>query len=185
MDKLKLMISDWDGVFTSVKYHDQEATVGLKTYKDIDMTAIKCFWTVGVPFVVLSGDPWNAKICQSRGIPFYDSRNSLGLLDKRKIIEDISNEYKIDKRYIGYVGDDIFDIDSLNYSFFSFCPKDASIRVIREIDNKYKGYSRILERNGGQGCIDEIFWDLYSKNYFENAFDYERLVQLDKKQMKV
>lgn len=178
------MISDWDGVFTSLKYHNNASTVQLKTYKDIDMTAIKCFKTMGVPFVILSGDSWNADICASRKIDFYNSRNKDGFLDKGEIILEICKKYNILPENTGYVGDDIFDIPAMKNVNFVFCPKDSSNFVLEYVNKKHRKYSKVLQRDGGNGCLDEIFWDFYELEMFEQKeLDYKELVYIDKQQM--
>lgn len=181
---IKLMVSDWDGVFTSVKYHNQFSQIELKTYKDIDMTAIKCFQSMGVTFVVLSGDPWNEGVCKSRGIPFFNSRNSDGILDKGEIIKSIMVTYGVTSEETAYVGDDLFDIGALETVKFAFCPSDSSQAVLKYVNSQHKGYSAILSRSGGSGCLDEIFWKLLDLGVLGKVeFDYQKVLELDKKQM--
>lgn len=181
---MKLMISDWDGVFNSVKFHDKLGNVNLKCYKDTDMTAVKCFQSVGIPFVVLSGDPWNENICKARKIPFYDSRNEQGLLDKGSVILKICRIYKVEPESVGYVGDDVFDIPAFNRVGFAFCPNDASRSVLKYVDSEHKGPSICLDRNGGNGCLDEIFWKCLDAGFLgDESFDYDKLLEIDRRQM--
>ena len=184
MKKIKLVISDWDGVFNNVKYYDENSTVKYKTYRDIDMTAIKCFMSINVDFVVLSGDPWNINLCNSRKIPMYESRGKDGILNKGEIIKNIMENYGVSNKETLYIGDDVFDIPAMKEVFYVACPSDASMSVIDYVDGKHKGYSVVLKRKGGNGCVDELFWNCLKLNQLkEKEINYKKLLELDRKQM--
>jgi 3-deoxy-D-manno-octulosonate 8-phosphate phosphatase KdsC-like HAD superfamily phosphatase len=183
MKSIKLVVSDWDGVFNSVKYYGEFSNVVLKTYKDVDMTAIKCFNAMGVDFVVLSGDPWNKNICDNRKIKMYESRNSEGILDKKSVIKSIMQEYGVNSGETLYIGDDVFDIPAMEEVEHISCPRDASYTVLQYF--KTCGKNCIyLDRCGGEGCLDELFYNCMKRDLLsENKLNYEKLLLLDKRQM--
>ena len=72
-----------------------------------------------------------------------------------------------------YVGDDIFDLSIMKAVGYSFCPSDA-VKTIR----KYC-CGNILDRVGGDNCIDKLFDECESRNIIP-PFNEELFYNLDK-----
>jgi len=72
-----------------------------------------------------------------------------GVKNKRNIVEQYLLEHNIDRNSVLYIGNDINDIEAMNYVGFPISPKDAhsSIRNI----SKY-----VTESKGGEGVIREV-----------------------------
>ena len=73
-----------------------------------------------------------------------------------------------------YVGDDIFDIEVLCFVKEGFCPKDSPKDV--------KDVSTIIDRNGGDGVVSELFDVLINRGEI-NTPDIKIVKNLDKKEL--
>ena len=172
---MKLLILDIDGVLTDgKKYYMGDGSVMCKQYNDKDFTAIKRFLATGIKVCFLSGDIWNKTMADSRNIKFYSGRTSGGNLSKSDILKKIMEDYSIYEKDIIYVGDDIFDIEVLSSVKEGFCPKDSPKDV--------KDVSTIIDRNGGDGVISELF-DVLVKRGDIKIPDIQIVKDLDKKEL--
>ena len=172
---MKLLVLDIDGVLTDgKKYYTGEGHVLCKQYNDKDFTAIKRFLATGIEVCFLSGDNWNKNMADSRNIKFYSGRTVSGNLSKLDILNKIMSDYNVNKNDIIYVGDDIFDIEVLSIVKEGFCPLDSPQDV--------KNVSTIINKNGGNGVVSELFDILIQRGEIENP-DITIVKNLDKKEL--
>ncbi len=149
-NKIKALIFDIDGVMTDGKKYIDGMTQELKSlsYKDLD--AIKELQKKGLIVGCISGED----TAFSRQIAAYLDFHSLGNKNKKEILEQFSDKYKINHTQICYIGDGKYDIEALKYAGLAVCPQDAICEVKKVSDF-------ILDTFGGQGCIAEIYTKLY------------------------
>ena len=172
---MKLIILDIDGVMTDgKKFYTSDGSTLCKQYNDKDFTAIKRFLASDINVCFLSGDIWNKKMADLRNIKFYSGRKKDGNLSKLQILDIILQDYNVSINETLYVGDDIFDIEVLTSVKEGFCPKDSPSDV--------KNVSTILNRNGGEGVIAELFDLLLERGEIKNP-DINIVKNLDKKEL--
>lgn len=172
---INLIILDIDGVMTDGrKFYTDKGDTLCKQYNDKDFTAIKRFIASGIDVCFLSGDIWNKTMADARNIKFYSGRTLNGNMSKLEILNIILNDYGVEKENVIYVGDDIFDIEVLKEVKEGFCPKDSPLDV--------KQVSTIIDRNGGEGVVAELFDILLLKNEIKNP-DINDVKNLDKNEL--
>ena len=148
LKNIQLIISDFDGIFTDGKieiFSDGKTSKKLD-YKDIMGIAIVI--KKGIKFVILSGEKSVAIDILKEKFPtidtFQNERNKINVL--KKLIE----ENNILPENVIYIGDDINDIECLNYVGYPMTVKDSH-STVKEIKNIH-----ITKNNGGCGAFREI-----------------------------
>lgn len=172
---MKLIILDIDGVMTDgKKMYDSNGNVISKKYNDKDFTAIKRFIAQGINVCFLSGDNWNKTMADNRNIKFYSGRSNDGNMSKIQILKKILLDYQIQAEETIYVGDDIFDIEVFENVKEGFCPQDSPYHV--------KNKCTIINKNGGDGVIAELFDILFLRNEIINP-QIDLVKAIDKKEL--
>lgn len=153
--QIKLVILDFDGVFTDGKCY-------------FDNTNIKKYYNIkdGMALSILKNNNIKYGLISS-----YNTKKNI-LINENNINDEIINHLKFDYTYIGseskinilnkwleelnltydnvaYIGDDINDIPVMKLVKFSACPNDA-VQECRNIVN----YT--CEKKGGEGCVREF-----------------------------
>lgn len=72
-----------------------------------------------------------------------------GVQRKEMIIEKICKEYKVSLDEVGYIGDDVNDLELLKKVGFSAAPNDSIEQVKKIVDY-------VCEKNGGEGVFREV-----------------------------
>jgi len=72
-----------------------------------------------------------------------------GIQNKEKIVDVICKKYKVSVDQVGYIGDDVNDIELLKKVGFSATPKDGIKKVRKIVDY-------VCTKNGGEGAFREI-----------------------------
>ena len=166
--KIKLLILDVDGVLSDgKKYYDGSGLAVYKTFCDKDFTAIKKFRASGCRVIFLSGDKnVNQHVAINRNIDFYNSRGKC----KTEFIDIILEKYKTTIDQTAFVGDDIFDLPLMEMVGYKYCPNDAATEL--------KSICYILDNNGGNNCINELYDKLLASNLVK-SYDIKTLLAID------
>lgn len=145
---IELVVSDFDGIFTDGKlevFSDGRTSKKID-YKDIMGIAI--IVKKGIKFAVISGEKSVAidiiKEKFSMVDTFQNERNKI------KVLKDLLEKYNINKENVIYLGDDINDIECLNYVGYPVTVSDAHQKV-KEVEDIY-----ITQKSGGNGAFREI-----------------------------
>lgn len=152
---IKLVIFDFDGVFTNNKIFFNSTGNIIKYYNVKDGTGIKLLKENNIEVGVISGYKENIsqkKILEHLNIKYI----SFGENDKLNVLNTWCKELEISFNEVAYMGDDINDLNILSNVKLSGCPKDA-------IDDCLKICKFISSKNGGEGCIRE-FCEFIIKN---------------------
>ena len=157
---IKLVVFDYDGVFTNGNImFDKNGNI-LKSYNVKDGTGIKMLLKNNIQVGVISGYKENQSqlsILEHLKIKFI----SLNTHDKLNVIKKWCNTLNIDlNQNVVYMGDDINDLNILENVYMSCCPQDAHKKCL-EICNY------ISSKKGGDGCIRELC-DYILENKIEN-----------------
>jgi len=147
-EKIKLIVSDFDGIFT-----DRKLTVYSdgRTSKTIDYTDIMGIANVlkkGIKFAVISGETSAAIDVIASKFPsvktFQNERNKIEVLKK------LVKECGIKAENVLYIGDDINDIECLKYAGYPYTVPEAH-KSILEIPN-----INVTKNSCGAGAFREI-----------------------------
>ena len=145
---IKLVLFDFDGVFTNGKIYFNSNGEIEKCYNGKDSYALKILKNNNIKTGIITADSSislkNAFHIFKRLDKFHEgSFNKLDILDKWLEEENMNYEN------VAYIGDDIPDIPILKKIGFSACPSDA-------IDDVKKICKYICKNKGGNGCVREF-----------------------------
>lgn len=144
--EVRLMVFDFDGVFT-----DNRVLVGEDGREYVfcnraDGLGLANLRRHGIDCIVLSTEtnPVVARRCEKLKLECFQ-----GCADKGKVLKEILRGKKIDAACVGYVGNDINDLDCMKSVGVAICVADAApeIRALAHW---------ITSRRGGEGAVREI-----------------------------
>ncbi len=146
--KIKMLICDFDGVFTDGGIFIGENAQIFKKMSYKDLMGISLVLRAGYKLAFVSGEKTAAidLICQKFDIEdvYQDIRN------KKTVVEKILEKYNLKSDEVLYVGDDINDIEGMQLVGYKIAPPNANYKV-KELEN-----IQITNANGGDGAFREI-----------------------------
>jgi YrbI family 3-deoxy-D-manno-octulosonate 8-phosphate phosphatase len=160
---IKLVVFDFDGVFTDGKcYFDSNNNI-LKYYNIKDGMAIGLLKKNDIKCGLISS--YNTKkniiLCEKENSEIIDhlkfDYKFVGVRNKLLILNEWMKELNISYNEIAYIGDDINDIEILERVKFSACPSDASIECQEIVDY-------VCKNKGGEACVREFVDIILSDN---------------------
>lgn len=147
-DNIKLFVCDFDGIFTDGKLsvYSDGRTSKVIDYKDI--MAIANLLKRNIKFAIISGEKSAAIDILKEKFPlietFQNERNKI------KILKSLLERHNLKAENALYMGDDINDIECLNYVSFPVTVENAHIQV-KSLENII-----VTTNKGGQGAIREV-----------------------------
>lgn len=156
--KIRLFISDVDGVMTDAGMYYTETGDEFKKFNTHDGMAFEILKKIGIKTAIITSEV--SKIVERRATKLkvdylYQGQRELG---KLKIAKKICKLENITLEEVAYIGDDINCYDLLTNVGIAACPNNA----VKEIKN-ISGII-LLEKDGGKGVVRE-FVDLIMTNY--------------------
>jgi len=144
---IKLFVYDFDGVMTDNTFNlDINGNESVNLNRS-DGMAIQLIKALGIEQIILSSE--DSKLVQHRAkklnIDCY-----FGVSNKYKKLKEIMNKRNIKPVNIGYIGNDINDLEAISMVGLRMCPSDSEKSII-DICN-YK-----INRKGGYGVIRELY----------------------------
>lgn len=148
--KIKLLVLDVDGVLTDgKKLYNLNGEVVAKSFIDRDSTYIKLFLQRGIQVLLLSGDyRVNKRFAEAKKLPFIYAPER-----KAEALKNYMSEHGVEWRQTAYVGDDLPDQKALDLVAEPYIPANAAIPL-------RSGKYRRLVRSGGEGVVEEVYFDL-------------------------
>jgi N-acylneuraminate cytidylyltransferase len=148
-NKVKLFLSDVDGVLTDAGMYYSEKGDELKKFNTRDGMGFKILKDAGIKTGIITTE--NTKIVANRAKKLnvdylYQGKFNGGKLEAAK---EICKKEHINLDEVAYIGDDINCIELLSSVGFAFCPADA-VEQVKNIKN-----IRILQSKGGEGVVRE------------------------------
>jgi len=148
--EIKLVVFDFDGVFTDCKFCMSYDGNISKIYNGRDSYGIKLLYENGIKTGIISSD-------DSQIYNFLQKKNhfnklnffEIGVKNKIEMLTKWKNYFNINWNNIAYIGDDLPDIECLKKVGLSACPNDA-------VDEIKKHCSKIISKNGGNGAVREF-----------------------------
>lgn len=171
---IKLIIFDFDGVFSNSKFYFDNSNNIKKTYNAKDAYSLKILKKYNIKCGIITND----KIISIKNAPhIFDRLDKVSLgSDKPKleILDTWLNEYGFSYQDVAYIGDDLPDIPVLKKVGFSACPNDA-VEKVKEV-SQY-----VCKNKGGDGAVREFVDLIIKKNISESDRNDEIKVNNDGK----
>ena len=146
---IKMIVSDFDGVFTDGSVYISENNDVQKRLNFKDIMGVHLLITNGINFGIISGEASNILNYFKNNFHLEDIYG--GVRQKGPVLDDILKKYNLSEDEVLYIGDDINDIPAMNLVKYRIAPKNVNPIVIKKVDNL-----QITNAFGGDGAIREI-----------------------------
>jgi len=145
---IKMIISDFDGVMTdNCIYVDEELKISRKVnFKDI--MAVSLLRKAGVELAFISGEKNPLITLLAERFHLNETHENIRI--KIDVIKGIVEKYKLNKDEFLYIGDDINDLECLNYSEIKITVPNA-MQAVKEVDG-----IQMTKEAGGSGAFREV-----------------------------
>ena len=148
MSKIKLLVMDVDGTLTDGKIYMGNNGEVMKAFDVKDGCGIKDILpTLGIVPVIITGRV--SKIVENRAKEIGITELHQGVRDKLTVLKEVAEKYNASQNEIAYIGDDINDLECIEYCGFTACPADA----VEEVRQKV---TYVCKKNGGEGAVREF-----------------------------
>lgn len=152
---IKYLVVDVDGTMTDGGIYYDENGNETKKFCVKDAAGFFAAHQCGIKTVILTGRMCNATTRRAKELQVdYLYQN---IRDKANYLENFMTEHGVLKEEIGYIGDDLNDLESMKLCGYVGCPADAC----REI-KKIADY--ISNANGGMGVIRDVVEHILREN---------------------
>ena len=147
--KIKMVVSDFDGVFTDGSIYISEKNEVQKKLNFKDIMGVSILVKAGIDFAIISGEKSNI-------LDYFKEKFNLkeihgGIRQKGFVLSDIMERYGLKSDEVLYIGDDINDISAMELVDYRIAPKNVNPIVTVKVSNL-----QITESYGGNGAIREI-----------------------------
>ncbi|RKR83038.1 3-deoxy-D-manno-octulosonate 8-phosphate phosphatase (KDO 8-P phosphatase) [Mucilaginibacter gracilis] len=147
-EKIKMLITDCDGVLTDAGVYYGEAGEVLKKFNIRDGMGVERLRNLaGIETGIITGElsPSVAKRAEKLKI----TQLYLGIKDKPAVLRHILSSLQLEAWQIAYIGDDANDLEIMAMVGFTATPADGLYFVKDKVDY-------ICQANGGNGCFREF-----------------------------
>lgn len=145
---IKMVISDFDGVFTDGTFILDENLNQQKKVNFIDIMGVSLLLKKGIIFGIISGETTN--ILEYFRKKFGVEEIHKGIRQKGIVLSELMQKYNLTRKEVLYIGDDINDIAAFECVDYKIAPKNANpvIKVLPGI--------QITNASGGMGAFREM-----------------------------
>ena len=145
--KIKLVVSDCDGVLTDGGLYYTEDGLEIKRFHVLDGMGFLMLKENGIKTGLITGE--SNTLVKNRANKLKLDYVYLGTKDKLGKLTEICNEMGISISEAAYVGDDSFDVPAIESCGFGVVPGDALDYVRERADY-------VTQKGGGHGCLREV-----------------------------
>lgn len=152
---IKMVVSDFDGVFTDGTFLIDENLNQQKSVNFVDIMGVSLLLKKGILFGIISGETSN--ILEYFRHKFGVEEIHKGIRQKGIVLSELMKKYNLKSDEVLYIGDDINDIAAFECVDYKIAPSNANpvVKVIKGI--------QITEKSGGKGAfremVDELLWE--------------------------
>ncbi len=143
---IKLVVFDFDGVFTNNQVHIGEKGDEYVTCYRSDGIGIERIKNLGIKVAILSSEKNNLVKKRAEKLEIYCINN---IKDKGKALKDLTRSFDIELKNTMFVGNDINDIPAFKIAGLSVGVADCF-----EEAKRFTNFS--LKKSGGSGAVREI-----------------------------
>ena len=155
-NEIKMVVSDFDGVFTDGSVYISEQNEVQKKLNFKDIMGVSILIKKGIEFAIISGEKSN--ILNYFKEKFNISEIHGGIRQKGIVLDEIMKRHNLKANEVLYIGDDINDIAAMELVKYRIAPKNVNPVLTFKVQNL-----QITEAYGGNGAIREIA-DILSGN---------------------
>lgn len=148
LKNIKLLIMDCDGVLTDAGMYYSPNGDEMKKFSTYDGMGISLLRRVGVKSAIITGE--NSPIVSQRAAKLKIESLYLGCSNKLEAAKELCKKEKLTLLEVGFIGDDINDLELLRNVGFAACPPNARPEV-KNISSIY-----LLQTRGGEGAVREV-----------------------------
>tara|TARA_X000001036_G_scaffold403698_1_gene410482 strand:- start:1228 stop:1770 length:543 start_codon:yes stop_codon:yes gene_type:complete len=165
ISKIKLLISDVDGVWTDgsiyIGNNHTQIPLEIKKFSVLDGVGIAMAKAADIKVALISGRYSKATEVRAKELKIKELYN--GSLNKLPVYENLKKKYRLIDSQIAYVGDDLIDLPVMEKAGFPIAVANAN--------DKVKDLSvYITKAFGGQGAFREaIEWILIRQGRFNEV----------------
>jgi YrbI family 3-deoxy-D-manno-octulosonate 8-phosphate phosphatase len=145
--KIKLVISDVDGVLTDGSMYYSEKAEQLKQFHTRDGMAVELLLQKNIPTIIITRE--KSKIVLARAKKIKIKKVYSGIMQKELLLPEISKIFNINENEIAYIGDDINDEKIMKLVGLSVSPHDGILHI-KKIANL------VTSVPGGKGVLREL-----------------------------
>lgn len=148
-NEIKMIISDFDGVFTDGSVYISEKNEVQKKLNFKDIMGVSILLKAGINFGIISGE-------KSAILDYFKDKFGLteihgGIRQKGIILNEIMQKYNLKENEVLYIGDDINDISAMELVKYRIAPKNVNPILTVKVKDL-----QITDSFGGDGAIREI-----------------------------
>ncbi|ABA88527.1 N-acetylneuraminate cytidylyltransferase [Syntrophotalea carbinolica DSM 2380] len=147
LKKVKLFLTDVDGVLTDAGMYYGESGEELKKFNTRDGKGIELLRNHGIKTGIITSEA--TRIVLNRAKKLKMDYVFTGIKDKLSVFNKLLLETGIDASETAYIGDDINDLEVLAAAGLSASPGDGVASVKRVVDY-------VCDKRGGEGCVREF-----------------------------
>jgi len=147
--EIKMVVSDFDGVFTDGSVYISEKNEVQKKLNFKDIMGVSILIKAGINFGIISGEKSNI-------LDYFKDKFNLveihgGIRQKGIVLDEIMKKYDLKPNEVLYIGDDINDISAMELVKYRIAPKNVNPILTVKVSNL-----QITDSYGGDGAIREI-----------------------------
>ncbi len=162
LKKIKLLITDVDGVLTDAGMYYSANGDFLKKFNARDGMGIRLLKNIGIETAIITGE--DTDIVRKRAIKIGVTESHLGILHKLPVFKELLKNRSLKPEEVAYIGDDIGDLPIIGNVGLFFCPADA-MKVIKDKADL------VLTLKGGEGCLRELAEMIFEVNDKFTGYD--------------
>ena len=148
MKKIKILVMDVDGTLTDGCIYMGPQGEAMKAFNCQDGHGIaQILPKLGITPVIITGR--NSQIVANRAAELKISHLHQGIHDKLPLLQELAQELGAAREEVAYIGDDLNDMDCINWCGLTGCPADAVPGIRAAVDF-------VSSRNGGRGAVREF-----------------------------
>ena len=153
--KIKLFLTDVDGVLTDAGMYYTESGDEFKKFNTHDGMGMKLIQQAGVKTGIITTE--NTKMVERRAAKLKVDYLYQGVYPKVNAALEICQKEGIDIKEVAYVGDDVNCLELLSIVGLAACPANA-LPKIKNIPGVIQ-----LKKNGGEGAVREFIELIFEK----------------------
>lgn len=151
MSKIKLIVTDIDGVWTDGgMYYDQTGNEW-KKFNTYDSAGVLFAHRLNIPVCIITGE--KTEIVSRRAKKINVDYLYQGVKNKLEEVENLCHKLNITLKDVAYLGDDMNDRECLMNCGYTATPSSAPIYI-------QKSAKQVLNKRGGEGAFREFVENL-------------------------
>lgn len=144
---IRMLVMDVDGTLTDGCIYIGADGEVMKAFDVKDGYGIVQIRNKGILPVIITGR--TSPIVEKRADELGISELHQGIHNKLEKLKEIAEKYDIKAEEIAYIGDDLNDLECINYCSLTACPNDA-------IEELKSSVSYVCKKSGGRGAVREF-----------------------------